>query len=140
MKSKFQSHVDKGDKHASKNKFDKALKEYKKAKDLDPENKEIYSKLVDTHKKATIEWNETDFTESLEWTMKLQELENPKMKRLHAQMTPEWKRINGLIRLLLETKEEAEETDFVEKISAYGKEAVYPLVEFILQFKRLNKA
>lgn len=129
----------KGDKAAEKGKFEKALKAYREARDLDPDNPVLYDKLIDTHQKTKDQWDDSDFAESLLWTMKRQELANPRLKRVHAQLEPDWRDMVKTIREMMQTTDEKVETDLVEKIASFSGRAVYPLVEVLLSFKKLMK-
>lgn len=137
--SKSAKHITKGDKYAQKGKFKAALKQYRRAQELDPDNLFLYDKLIETHKIIKTEWTDKDFAESLAWTMQKQELENPKFKRVHARMEPEWKEITQLIQRMMQVEDEKTEVDLVEQIVAYEDLALYPLIEVILSFKELQK-
>ena len=134
--TKAQKILEKGDNYFAKGKYASALKEYKKARELEPENPAIYKKLIESHQKREGIWKENDFVESLEWTMKLQELENSDLKRVHARLAPEWKEISGLIQELLVTQDENLENVFVDKINKFGEKAIYPLLDALLFFKK----
>lgn len=135
-KKKADKLLAKGDKLAEKGKFDKALKKYKKAHEYDPENKIIYDRLVKTHDEATEEWEAEDIVESVGWVMQKQELENPEIKMIHAQLTPEWKEIMEKIATLIQCDNEEAENKLIEEIRNFGSDAVYPLIHTILQIKR----
>ena len=135
-KSKTEKILEKGDKYFAKAKYPAALKKYKKARELEPENPDIYKKLIESHQKSEGVWQQNDFVESLEWTMKLQELENSDLKRVHARLTPEWKEISGLLQSLLTTQDENLENALIEKINEFGENAIHPLLDALLFFKR----
>lgn len=88
-KTKSQISEEKGDKDFKKGKFKKALAHYREAQKLDPGKTVLYDKLVEAHKKAVKKWTREDFSSSLEWTMKKQELENPSLKKVHERMDPD---------------------------------------------------
>lgn len=139
-KSKAQAKEKKGDQHYAKGEFTKALKAYRAAQELDPDHPDIYDKLVETHGKNSLTWSPEDFALSLDWTMKKQELADPKFKRLHAKLEPEWKEIADLIGQMMRTTDEKKETELVEQIFFYKERAIYPLVEIILSLKKFNIA
>ncbi|MBI4412132.1 MAG: hypothetical protein HY541_06590 [Deltaproteobacteria bacterium] len=88
-KNKAETAEAKGDKAFSKKKFKKALSHYRQAQKLNPDNLGIYDKLVEAHRKGTKEWTREDFSLSLEWTMKKQELENPDLKKARDRLDPD---------------------------------------------------
>lgn len=138
-KGKAARFEEKGDKAARKGKFGKALEAYRKSRELNPDNPAIYDKLIETHQKVKETWNDSDFAESLLWTMKRQELANPGLKRVHAQLEPDWKEMVQVIRAMMQIADEKTETELVEKIASFGGRAVYPLIEVLLSFKKLMK-
>lgn len=137
-KIKLQQNEEKGDKYLKKKNFKKALQNYRKVLELDENYLPVYDKLIEAHTKIKSEWSDADFSDSLSWTMKKQELENPQVKRIHAQLEPEWKEVFKLIQQLMAAKDEKSETDCVEKIAVCRDKAVYPLIEVLLSFKKLG--
>ena len=85
-KTKAETSEAKGDKAFSKKKFKNALSHYREAQKLEPNKTVLYDKLVEAHRKGTKEWTREDFSLSLEWTMKKQELENPALKNVHERL------------------------------------------------------
>lgn len=85
------------------------------------------------------EWTQSKFVESLTRVMKKQEEDNPRLKRVHARMEPEWGALAALIREMMNATDESQEDELIEKIAAHGKKAVYPLIEMLLAFKKLGK-
>lgn len=135
-KNKADKLIAKGDKLATKGKFKRALKKYKKAKNYDPERADLYDKLVDAHDKATKEWKAKDVADSVGWVMEKQEKENPAIKHLHERLSPEWTQVLEKIRVLIMCDNEDEESKIIEEITAFGEDAVYPLIYTILQIKK----
>lgn len=86
-----------------------------------------------------IEWTKEDFVRHLDKIMKKQEVKDPKFKRVHAQLEPEWQEITKLIHRLLIASDEIEETSLIEQIASYRETAIYPLVEVLLILKKLKK-
>lgn len=138
-KTKFQTAIDKGDKELKKGKPEKALKHYREAQKLNPEEVSVYDKLIESLNQSSSEWTKAEFAESLQWTMKKQELEDPRFKRVHASLEPEWQKITTLIKNMLGEKDKKKETEIVEKIVAFETTALYPLVETLLSFKHLSE-
>lgn len=130
---------EKGDNLFHSGNYEKALEQYRKSQAADPQNSRIYDKLITTHEKVIDVWKDKDFSESLSWTMKKQELENPKLKRVHAQMEPEWKEVSGLIQQMMKDQDEKCETEIIEKIVSYRDKALYPLLEVLLSLKRVQR-
>lgn len=128
-------HVSQGDTHRDQKKYKKALSSYETALKIDPKQASIYDRLIETHQMLDHQWTDEDFTKSLEWTMKKQELENPQIKRIHAKLAPEWKKIIELIERLLQSLDETADTVIIERIASYGERAVYPLIEALLSIK-----
>lgn len=137
--TKAQATEQKGDRFFQKGKFKKALQSYRMVQKENPDYLPVYDKLIETHQKTKEEWTDGDFSESLFWTMKKQELENPGLKRLHARLEPEWIEISKLIQQMMQAGDENEETALVEKIVGHGTKALYPLIEFLLSFKKLGR-
>lgn len=126
----------KGDKLLEKGKFKRALKKFKKARKYDPDNKEIYDRLVQSHNEATKDWQLEDVVESVGWVMEKQELENPAMKMVHAQLKPEFAQVTEKIAALIKASDENEEGRLIEEIKSFEGDAVYPLISILLQIKR----
>ena len=126
----------KGDRLLTKGKSKRALKKFKKAHAFDPDNKEIYDRLVSSHDQATEDWEIEDVVESVSWVMEKQELENPALKMVHAQLSPEWNEITEKIVSLIQCEDESTEANIIEEIKAFGEEAIYPLIFTLLQIKK----
>lgn len=137
--TKLEKLIQKGDKAANKGKHKKALKHYRKAQELDPEHIPVYDRLIETHKKIEREWTDEDFALSLAWTMQKQELEDPRLKLIHAKLEPEWKEVSTLIQKMLSAEDEESETAAIEQISSYGNDALYPLIDALLMFKEIGR-
>ena len=83
-KSKGAIAEEKGDKSFKKGEFKAALKHYRKAAAENPGNAAIYGKLVMALGKIDTKWTKKDFVESLDWTMKEQELRHPETRRIRT--------------------------------------------------------
>ncbi len=128
---KSESLEKKGDQYLAKNNYKKALEAYRHANELNPANTTVYQKLLDTQSKLDGEWNENDFIEAMDWTMKKQEIENPKIKNIHESLKPEYQRIKQLIGQMLTSPPELREP-LIEKIKTAGVAAVLPLLDTLL--------
>ena len=137
-KKTAQDYENKGNEYFEKGNIKKALEQYKLSLDLDPNNTNIYDKLIETHQKLEKEWEEEDFTEHLSWMMKKQELENPSLVHVHERLTPEYESIKDLIASLVQEKDEEKETDLINQITSHEKKALLPLIDFVLQIKSLQ--
>jgi tetratricopeptide (TPR) repeat protein len=128
----------KGDKLKTKNKPKDALKAYRKSREADPENPAIYDKLIEI--KSTLEdsWSEEDFSESMEWTMKKQELENPDLKEVYESLSPEYTQIKQLIGQMLQTPPEIRDP-LIERIKSFGGKAVRPLLDILLSIDAMAR-
>ncbi len=128
---KSESLEKKGDQYLAKNNYKKAIEAYRNANELSPSNAALYQKLLDTQSKLDGEWNENDFVEAMDWTMKKQEIENPKIKNIHESLKPEYQRIKQLIGQMLTSLPELREP-LIEKIKSAGVAAVLPLLDTLL--------
>lgn len=129
----------KGDLFYQKKNLKKAIGEYQKALDLDEKRLELYDKIIKVHGENTRDWTENDFAYTVSLTMQKQEILNPTFKRIHARAEPEFKEIHKLIKQMWQADAQESETASVEQIVRHGEKAVYPLADFILNFKELQK-
>ena len=125
----------KGDKLVRKKKYDQALDVYEEALDINDENSELIDKLIEAHQHSEKEWDLEDFTKELSWTMKKQELENPRMERVHAKLSPEFEQITQIIFKLAEAPTEEMEEVQIDQLIPHGEKALVPLIEFIRALK-----
>lgn len=124
-----------GDKLAGKGDLKKALKKYREAAKEDPSRAGLYDKLVDCLERSKTEWKEADFVESLSWTMKKQELEEPQIRQLHAKLTPEWKKVTELAVNALNAPDERAFSKCSEELVANGEIATRVLIELLRMIK-----
>lgn len=129
----------KGDQWRARGNSKKALEAYRKALEDDDSRVALYDKLLSLLDENKGTWSEEEFTDSVYFTMKRQELLDPTFKRIHARSDPDFAEVTKLIKKLFAANEQALETDCVEKIASYGEGAVYPLLDFLLTFKDLGK-
>lgn len=95
--------------------------------------------LLNLHEKFESVWEESDFILHTDLVMRLQEIRQPKLKRVHASFTPEWKEVSGLIQKVLKSGNQEEENRLVEEIVSHGDQALYPLIETLLAFRDLGR-
>jgi tetratricopeptide (TPR) repeat protein len=127
----------KGDQFFEKGKFEKALDCFRKAEKLDPERPEIYQKLSTTLEKTAREWTQEDFEESMGWTMRQQELENPDIKWVHQKFTVEYQTVQKLLQQLMLMQNPEEEQQVITQILLFEEKAALPVLDFLLSMKNL---
>lgn len=86
--------------------------------------------------KDEIEWSIEDFVGEVSALMAEQELENPRMVRVHERLSPEFKETTDLIVKLVQAEGEAEEEKAIDELIACGEQALLPLIEFIRTLKK----
>ena len=133
---KAKKHTEKGDRHFAKGKIDKALKEYRKALELDPENAEIYDKLTNAHNETKHEWDMKDFADSVSWIMKKQELNEPQIRQVHAALSPEWKKAQTLAFEILNLDDEKIIHSKIEELISMGEVATRAIIGMLLEIKK----
>ncbi len=125
----------KGDELMDRGKFTEAFKQYQKAEALNPERSEIYRKLQETFEKLDRDWSEEDFSLSLSWTLRQQQLENPELLQVYEKFTPEYKTIHAMAQRLLVIPSGPIEDELKNEIFAFGDKATLPLLNLILEIK-----
>lgn len=128
----------KGDRYSERGKLKQAFTCYSEALELWDTRVELYDKLLALHEKVKENWTEDDFTANLDWSLRRSELLNPHLKRVHHRSTPEHKQVKILATKLLKAPSETTENDLIEEIAVYGSDAVYPLIDMLLQVKNLG--
>ncbi|MBU4484248.1 hypothetical protein KKA47_02375 [bacterium] len=128
----------KGDNLFNKGKHKRALKKYKKALKYNSECSSLYEKLIQAQDQVGGEWGKEEFSESLDWLMKKQEIENPNLKQVHERLTPEWELVSDLIIKLINVKNMEDQDKLIRKIRDFGEAAVQPLIDFILSMKNTS--
>jgi len=132
---KAAKHASKGDKHLERGKPEKALEEYRKALELDPDIPGIFDKLLEVRDHIGGDWNLEDFAETVSWTMEKQAQENPAMKQVHAKLSPEWKKAYEIaLRILADPAENLKSED-VEELVGMGEVATRALIGILLDLK-----
>jgi tetratricopeptide (TPR) repeat protein len=126
----------KGDKLFSKGKFERAIKKYKKAIDLDPSRKGVYDKLVEARDALECDWDVKDFVESVDWVMKKQEQENPSIRGVHEKLSPEWEKARRIAINVLECDDEGKTLEIVEELVAMGGVGTRAAISILLDFKK----
>ncbi|MBF0491474.1 MAG: hypothetical protein HQM15_01680 [Deltaproteobacteria bacterium] len=127
-----------GDDFRSRQNWEAAFEAYQASEEFNPNNPQIYDKLIEMKSALTQEWKEADFTQTLSWTMKKQELENPNIKNLHETLSVEYGQIKQLIAQLLLSPEEFKEL-LLHKIKAHGEKAVLPLLHTLLEIDAMAR-
>jgi len=127
----------KGDLLFNKGKFQKALKKYQKSESLNPDRPEIYKKLTETFNQMDVDWTEEDFNESMTWTIRQQELENPEVRQVYEKFSTEYQAVTKLVQQLMVSPDSNTETKLKDKILTFDKEALLPLLDFLLSIKQL---
>lgn len=128
----------KGDRYRERGKLKQAFTSYSAALELWDTRIELYDKLLAIHEEVKDNWTEDDFTVNLDWSLRRAELLHPHLKRVHHRNTPEHKQVKALTTKLLKAQNDDAENDLVEEIAAFGCDAVYPLIDLLLQVKNLG--
>lgn len=124
-----------GDALMAQGKPARALEKYRAAEAVPSDHAELYTKLIAAHQAATTEWTEADFSQSLAWEMRRQELEHPAVKATHERLAPEWQQVTELLQRLIATPDHATELELVDRILQYETKALRPLLDCILAIK-----
>lgn len=132
---KARKHMAKADALFEKGKFDKALREYRKAEEFDPTLEGIYDKLNQAHDRTGRKWKMEDFAESVTWTMEHQAQGNPPIRQLHAQLTPEWHRASELAFRILASQGKEEIGAKIEELVGMGEIATRALIGILMDLK-----
>lgn len=125
----------KGDKLVAKQKFRQAIEAYQKSESFNQDRAEIYEKLVDTLNRFEHEWNEEDFSKSMTWTMRHQEILNPQMKLVHETFSFEYKEVQKLIQRLMLAMGPELENQIIDEILSHGQQGILPMLHFLLSIK-----
>jgi hypothetical protein len=135
--SKARKLEQKGDRLFGKNKFAGALQQYRDSAKLDPDRPELYQKLATTLEKTEKEWTQEDFEESLGWTMRQQELENPELKWVHQKFTTEYQAVQKLLQQLMLLENSEAEQQVITQILLFEEKATLPILDFLLAMKNM---
>lgn len=127
----------KGDRFFQKEKFEKALQYYRKSQKWDPNQPQIYQKLTESKGKIDKEWTQEDFEESMDWTMKQQELEHPEIKIVHQKFTQEYQAVQKLVQQLMLVPTADEEQQIITQILEYEEKAPLAVLDFLVSIKTL---
>lgn len=84
-------------------------------------------------------FSDADFVNDLDSLMQKQEQDNPRLKRIHFQISPEGQKISKLIIQMLQAPDDQTETRLVEEIISHKEDALYPLMDHLLKFKNFGK-
>lgn len=142
MKDKNRKKIDKliaeGDELASKGRFDKAMKKFRKAHELDPDHEGLYDKLIEIHGKAVGEekWDMKDFAEHIDLVMHKQEHDYPPIKQVHAKLSPEWKQVSDLVIRILDEDDDQKAGPLIEDLVSKGEIATRALIDLLRVMKK----
>ena len=127
----------KGDQFFDRGKFAEAFKYYQRAEALNTERPEIYRKLQETFERLDQDWSEEDFSLSMSWTLRQQQLENPGLIQVYEKFSPEYKMIYATAQRLLVTPPGPLEDELKNELFALGDKATLPLLDLILEIKKI---
>ncbi len=82
------------------------------------------------------EWKMEEFVESVDWAMRKQEQDNPAIRQVHAQLSPEWERATTLAVSIMTSTSPEQEREATEQLAAMGEVGTRALVEILLQIKK----
>jgi hypothetical protein len=125
---KARKHEAKGDAHLEQGRFAKALGEFKKAKEFNPDLPGIYDKLQKAHDGAEGEWDMADFADSVSWTMEKQAKQSPPVRQVHARLQPEWIKASELAYRILAKPKDEDASAEIEELVEMGEIATRALV------------
>lgn len=80
-------------------------------------------------------WDKNDFVESVYSVMQKQEAENPKIKQLHARLSPEWGKATNLIASILQNTDQDKIRKDTEELALLGEVATRALIHTLLILK-----
>ena len=135
--SKARKLEQKGDQLFKKEKFEKALEQYREAEKLDPDRPEIYQKLSLALEKSGREWTQEDFEESMSWTMRQQELEHPELKWVYQKFTTDYQAVQKLVQQLMLLQDQELEQQIISQILSFEDKATLPLLDFLISLKTM---
>jgi tetratricopeptide (TPR) repeat protein len=136
---KAAKHEAKGDRLLAKGKLGKALKQYRKALEFDPERTTIYDKLIQTRDGIDGEWNVDDFSESMSWVMDKQEIDNPNIRQVHARLSPEWEVASNLAMVAIIEEDEQLRGEKIEKLVSMGEISTRVLIDMMIEMKNSSE-
>lgn len=125
-----------GDRLAAKGNYKKALEKYRQASKEDPQKRSVYEKLIEAHGRTHEQWELGDFVESLSWTMKKQELEEPAIKQVHAKLSPEWKKAMEMALKILIMQEDQNLPKMIEEFVKFGEVGTRVLIEMLRSLRK----
>ncbi|MFH1654499.1 MAG: tetratricopeptide repeat protein [Pseudomonadota bacterium] len=132
---KAKSLQQKGDEAFAKEKWQAAIKHYKKAIELAPENKELYEKIIKSKELTSHDWKKEDLVDIVSWTMEQQELLEPEIKQVHAKFSENWEEAASLATKLLICSQ-SEESEIIEKLVSLGEIGTRAAVDVLCAFKK----
>ncbi|MBN1282233.1 MAG: tetratricopeptide repeat protein [Proteobacteria bacterium] len=133
-------HAAKGDSHFQKGRYDRALKEYRRAEEIDPSLPGIYDKLNQAHDRQGSEWKMDDFARSVSWTMEGQAQRSPPIRQVHAMLTPEWREASEIAYRILAARGQEDVSADVERLVGMGEVATRALIGVLLEIRQKFEA
>ena len=85
-----------------------------------------------------MEWTENDFEDSMTWTMRQQELENPEILQVYEKFSKEYQEVQKLVQTLMLSAEPQEEGKIIHQILEYREKASLPILHFLLSVKKAS--
>lgn len=127
-----------GERYEAKGKYDKALKKYTSAHELEPDRGGLEEKILQMHEKTLgdDDWKMEDFAEHIDLVMQKQEKEYPPIKQTHAKLTPEWKDVSNLIMQVLAEDDDDAAGPLVEELVGKGEIATRALIDLLRSMKK----
>lgn len=114
----------------------KALQHFRDALGERDDDPELYDLLITAHAQATTgEWQQRDFTETLDWEMRKQALLNPEVAMTHERLLPPWQEVTNLVNTLWDTEDAEQDLASRLAIREHGTDAILPLLDFILHIR-----
>jgi tetratricopeptide (TPR) repeat protein len=123
----------KGEALMAKGSIKRALKKFRKAIEYDPERESIYDKLVKAKDMLPVNWDLEDFIESLDWTMKKQERENPCLRQVHARLSPEWEKARELVIMIVATADPQKRSKLIEDLVLTGEAGLRAAIDLLVE-------
>lgn len=133
---KAQRHEAKGDELLKRGRAEKALNSYRKALQANPDLPGIFDKLIAAKDGIGGEWKMEEFVESVDWAMRKQEQDNPAIRQVHAQLSPEWERASALAVQIMTSATPEAEREATEQLAGMGEVGTRALIDILLQIKK----
>jgi hypothetical protein len=110
----------KGEALMAKGSIKRALKKFRKA-------------IVKAKDMLPVNWDLEDFIESLDWTMKKQERENPCLRQVHARLSPEWEKARELVIMIVATADPQKRSKLIEDLVLTGEAGLRAAIDLLVE-------